>query len=73
MKSLGILNRVTVFGLLLAIASTAMAQVKVDTRIGELEFTHDWENGYPTDETVTYSRPKLPADMTVTLPANLIR
>lgn len=25
---------------------------KVQTRIGELEFTHDFENGYPTDETV---------------------
>ncbi len=24
----------------------------VNTRIGELEFTHDFENGYPTDETV---------------------
>jgi hypothetical protein len=28
------------------------AQTKVQTRIGELEFTHDFENGYPTDETV---------------------
>lgn len=25
---------------------------KVQTRIRELEFTHDFENGYPTDETV---------------------
>lgn len=25
---------------------------KVQTRIGELEFSHDFENGYPTDETV---------------------
>lgn len=25
---------------------------KVNTRIGELEFTRDFENGYPTDETV---------------------
>ena len=24
----------------------------VQTRIGELEFSHDFENGYPTDETV---------------------
>jgi hypothetical protein len=23
------------------------------TRIGKLEFTHDWKNGYPTDDTVT--------------------
>mgnify|MGYP001825527500 FL=1 len=26
---------------------------QVDTRIGTLEFTKDFENGYPTDETVT--------------------
>jgi hypothetical protein len=52
MKSIQLLKHVTVFGLLLAIASTAMAQVKVDTRIGKLGFTHDWKNGYPTDETV---------------------
>jgi hypothetical protein len=26
---------------------------KVDTRIGALEFTHDFANGYPTDATVT--------------------
>ena len=26
---------------------------KMQTRIGTLEFTHDWENGYPTDDTVT--------------------
>src|SRR6478609_1136004 len=25
---------------------------KIDTRIGPLEFTHDFANGYPTDETV---------------------
>jgi hypothetical protein len=24
-----------------------------DTRIGKLEFTHDWINGYPTNDTVT--------------------
>jgi hypothetical protein len=28
------------------------AEQTVQTRIGELEFTHDFENGYPTDETV---------------------
>jgi hypothetical protein len=28
------------------------AQVKVETRIGELEFTHAFEHGYPTDEAV---------------------
>jgi len=25
---------------------------KIETRIGTLEFTHDFANGYPTDETV---------------------
>jgi hypothetical protein len=24
----------------------------IDTRIGKLEFTHDFANGYPTDATV---------------------
>jgi hypothetical protein len=24
----------------------------IETRIGPLEFTHDFANGYPTDETV---------------------
>jgi hypothetical protein len=52
MNSLSILKRVTTFGLMLAIASTAMAQQTVDTRIGKLEFTHDFENGYPTDKTI---------------------
>src|SRR6476660_6247428 len=28
------------------------ASQKIDTRIGALEFTHDFENGYPTDATV---------------------
>jgi hypothetical protein len=46
------IRRVTVFGLMLAIASTVMAQETVDTRIGKLEFTHDFKNGYPTDETI---------------------
>jgi hypothetical protein len=23
----------------------------IDTRIGKLSFTHDFDNGYPTDET----------------------
>jgi hypothetical protein len=41
MNSLSILKRVTTFGLMLAIASTAMAQQTVDTRLGKLEFTHD--------------------------------
>jgi hypothetical protein len=33
--------------------SFAFAENKtVDTRIGKLEFTHDFANGYPTKETV---------------------
>jgi hypothetical protein len=37
----------------LAFASAAIAQEQtVDTRIGKLTFTHDFVNGYPTDETV---------------------
>src|SRR4029453_12394518 len=34
-------------------ASSAFAENKtVDTRIGKLEFTHDFANGYPTRDTV---------------------
>src|SRR6185437_3542047 len=34
-------------------ASSAFAQNKtVESRIGKLEFTHDFANGYPTKETV---------------------
>ena len=37
----------------LAFASAAIAQEQtLDTRIGKLTFTHDFVNGYPTDETV---------------------
>jgi hypothetical protein len=36
----------------LGFVTNAMAQVKVDTRIGELEFTHDFANGYPSEATV---------------------
>jgi hypothetical protein len=37
----------------LAFSSVAMAQKQtLDTRIGKLTFTHDFVNGYPTDETV---------------------
>ena len=32
--------------------TTSSDQTKVQTRIGELEFTHAFEHGYPTDETV---------------------
>ncbi len=38
----------------LAVALTtgsAIAQETIDTRIGPLSFTHDFENGYPTLET----------------------
>ena len=35
----------------LGMAATINATI-VPTRIGELEFTHDFENGYPTDKTV---------------------
>ena len=35
------------------VALSAFAENKaVDTRIGKLEFTHDFANGYPTEETV---------------------
>ena len=34
------------------VAVPALAQEAVDSRIGELSFTKDFENGYPTDETV---------------------
>jgi hypothetical protein len=37
----------------LVFGSAAMAQEQtLDTRIGKLTFTHDFVNGYPTDETV---------------------
>jgi hypothetical protein len=37
----------------LTFGSAAMAQEQtLDTRIGKLTFTHDFANGYPTDETV---------------------
>ena len=56
MKSLNILKRVTIFGLMLVMASTAstaLAQQTVNSRIGELSFTKDFANGYPTHETAT--------------------
>ncbi len=37
----------------LVFSSAAMAaEQTLDTRIGKLTFTHDFVNGYPTDETV---------------------
>src|SRR6476659_88357 len=39
--------------LIALVASSAFAENKaVDTRIGKLEFTHNFANGYPTKETV---------------------
>ena len=43
---------ILVLSLAVAVFLQSNAQTKVQTRIGELEFTHDFENGYPTDETV---------------------
>ncbi|WP_300455630.1 DUF1214 domain-containing protein [Desulfobacula sp.] len=34
------------------IAIPMQAQEQVNTRIGDLEFTHSFENGYPTDRTI---------------------
>jgi hypothetical protein len=34
------------------LTSTVLQAETIDTRIGKLEFTHDFANGYPTDETV---------------------
>jgi hypothetical protein len=48
--------RHTFFAALALIPCIAFAQqsgvAKVDTRIGTLEFTHDFANGYPTDATI---------------------
>jgi len=38
--------------LVLLLASTASQAETVETRIGKLEFTHSFADGYPTDETV---------------------
>jgi hypothetical protein len=46
-----ITKAVVLITLMFGPATNAMAD-KVDTRIGELEFTHDFANGYPTDATV---------------------
>lgn len=44
--------KLTIGSVLLFASSIATAQVTVDSRIGSLEFTKDFENGYPTNETV---------------------
>jgi len=35
-----------------SIAATSHGTQAIDTRIGTLEFTHDFTNGYPTDATI---------------------
>src|SRR6188508_2523592 len=35
-----------------AMTTTQNASQEIETRIGTLEFTHDFANGYPTDATV---------------------
>jgi hypothetical protein len=40
-------------GIIGILPTTSFAQETLDTRIGKLEFTQDFANGYPTDETVT--------------------
>src|SRR4030095_8635992 len=47
------MKQLTYLLLAASIASSAFAKNKtVDSRIGKLEFTHDFTNGYPTKETV---------------------
>ena len=46
-----VLTAATTIAALLALTLPAKAE-KYDTRIGELEFTHDFANGYPTNATV---------------------
>jgi len=53
MKSTSLIVAAVLTVLLLGLNTTATAQQTVDTRIGKLSFTHDFANGYPTDETVT--------------------
>jgi len=40
------------FSMTLLIANSPLAQETIKTRIGDLSFTHDFANGYPTDATV---------------------
>mgnify|MGYP001547652663 CR=1 FL=1 len=39
-------------GILCIVPTKALAQETIDSSIGKLSFTKDFENGYPTDETV---------------------
>ena len=41
-----------VCSMLMCVPMLAQAQETLDTRIGELSFTHDFASGYPTDETI---------------------
>ncbi len=45
-------RRVAAASLLLSLPLSAFAQETVETRIGQLSFTHGFTTGYPTDETV---------------------
>ena len=47
-----LLTKLTFISLILLASSIATGQVAVDSRIGQLEFTKDFVNGYPTNETV---------------------
>ena len=46
-------RHIAIAALILVLAPTtgAIGQETIDTRIGDLSFTHDFENGYPTSET----------------------
>ena len=42
-----------ILAMILSISLTASVDAEtIQIRIGELEFTHDFENGFPSDETV---------------------
>jgi hypothetical protein len=50
-KSIRAMLAAALFGALLTLPSLGQNQA-VNTRIGQLQFTHDFANGYPTRETV---------------------
>ncbi len=50
-QKVGVRVTAIAFGFLIAGAGAVGADT-IDTRVGKLEFTHDFANGYPTDETV---------------------
>lgn len=45
------LKSLTITASVLALTATVVSAEAIETRIGELEFTHDFENGYPTTVT----------------------